>query len=148
MAAIVANPLFMRDVLLTLKVGAGSLGEYQCHVSTARVAVTAGDTVTVKTLCTDGVFSQPGTSTYALVLEAIQDYSADGLARYLWDHEGEVADFVLQAHGEAVAIGADTPAMIGQVTLAAGDYGGEIETYGVMSLELPCVARPVLDIAP
>ena len=146
-AAVPAVPLFLRTVKLTLKVGAAAVAEYQCHVTTAKVQTTAGDTVTVKTLCTDGVFSQPGTSSYALVLEGIQDYSATGLARYLWTNAGLIADFVLQAHGEAVAPGASTPQMTGQVVLIAGDYGGEIETYGEISLELPCVAKPTLAIA-
>jgi hypothetical protein len=148
MAAVPATPLFMRDVKLTLKIGAGSLFEYQAHVSEARVQVTPGDTVTVKTLSTDGSFSSPGVASYTLVLTGVQDYSADGLARYLWDNEGAIADFVLQAHGETTALAADTPAMTGQVTLVAGDYGGEIETYGEIGLELPCVAKPVLDITP
>jgi len=148
MAAVVATPLFMRDALLTLKIGAAAVAEYQCHVTEARLQVTAGDTVTVRTLCTDGTFSSPGAASYALILEGIQDWSADGLARYLWDNEGSVADFVLQAHGEAAAVGADTPAMTGQVTLAAGDYGGVIDEYATISLELPCVAKPSLDVAP
>jgi len=148
MAAIAATPLFMRDVLLTLKVGAGTVSEYQCHVSIARVQVTAGDTVTVQTLCTDGTFSQAGKSTYALVLEGIQDWSADGLSRYLWDNDGLVADFVLQPHGSATAIGTDTPAMTGQVTLHAGDFGGEVETYAELAVALPCVSKPALDTAP
>lgn len=148
MAANVAAPLFLRNVKLTLKIGAASPIEYQCHVKTARIATTPGDIVTVKTLCTDGTFSQAGKSTYALVLEGIQDYSADGLATYLWTNEGAQAAFVLQAHGETVVEAADTPSMTGTVTLVAGDYGGEVETYAELAVELPCVSKPVLDITP
>lgn len=146
LAAVPAVPLFLRTVKLTLKIGAAAVAEYQCHVSTAKIQTTAGDTVTVKTLCTDGVFSQPGASTYALVLEGIQDYSATGLARYLWTNQGAIADFDLQAHGETASPSTSQPHMTGQVVLIAGDYGGEIETYGEISLELPCVAKPTLAI--
>jgi hypothetical protein len=143
-AAIPAVPMFMRTVKLTLKIGAAAVQEFQCHVTSARIAVEPGDTVTVKTLCTDGVFSQPGSSSYSLILEGVQDYAANGLARYLWTNQGQIADFVLQGYGETVAASASTPQMTGQVVLIAGDYGGEIEDYGRIEVELPCVSKPTL----
>jgi hypothetical protein len=147
MAAIPATPLFMRNVKLTLKVGVGAEGEYQCMVSTAAVVVTPGYTVTVQTLCSDGTFSSPGKSTYELQLEGPQDWTADGLSRYLWDNEGAIADVTLQPHGEAQAVGTETPAMTGQVTLAAGNFGGEVEAYASFAVTLPFVDRPALDIS-
>jgi len=149
MVAIAATPLFMRDVYLTLNVGTPG-GEYQCHVSEARVQVTPGAQVDIQTLCSDGTFSQVGQSTYSLVLEGIQDWSDDttdqGLARFLWEQEGESATFVLNAHGETVTVPtADQPSMEGSVTLIAGDYGGVINEYASLSLELPCLAKPTLN---
>jgi hypothetical protein len=38
--------------------------------------------------------------------------------------------------------------MTGQVTLHAGDFGGEVETYAELAVELPCVSKPALDTAP
>jgi hypothetical protein len=148
MAAVVAVPFFMRDVLLTLKVGAGTAAEYQCHVSVASVKVTAGDVVTVQTLCSDGTFSSVGKSTYALVLEGVQDWSATGLSEFLWENEGAEADFVLNPYGETISTPtADTPAMTGVVTLMAGDFGGTINEYAQYAVELPCVSRPTLKVA-
>ena len=74
MAAIRAVPIFMRNVLLTLKQGAGTLGEFQCMVSEAGVQVTPGDIVTVKTLCANGSFSNATPPEYALILVGIQDW--------------------------------------------------------------------------
>jgi hypothetical protein len=151
MAAIPAVPIFMRNVLLTFKQGAGTLGEFQCNVSEARVQVTPGDTVTVKTLCANGSFSNAVPPEYALVLVGIQDWDttvgSEGLAAYLWAQEGKVLDVVLNVYGETATKTASTPAMTGQVTAIPGDYGGEIGSYAELSVELPFVAKPTLAIA-
>ena len=148
MAAVVAVPFFMRDVLLTLKVGAGTAAEYQCFVSVAAIKVTAGDVVTVQTLCSDGTFSSVGKATYALALEGVQDWSATGLSAFLWANEGSEADFVLNPYGETITVPTtSTPAMTGVVTLAAGDFGGTINEYAPFAVELPCASKPVLKTA-
>jgi hypothetical protein len=135
-------------VLLTLKVGAGTAGEYQCFARVAKLQVTPGEVVTTQTLCSDGTFSQVGKATYALVLEGIQDWTATGLSTYLWTNEGADAEFVLNAYGETVSVPtADTPAMTGTVVLAAGDYGGEVDAFGEFALELACTVRPTLKVA-
>jgi hypothetical protein len=151
MAAIATTPLFMRDVLLSLKAaGDPTAKEFQCNVSEARVQVTPGETISVKTLCEGGSFSSQGKPSYVLVLSGIQDWDtttdSEGLAAYLWQHEGETLDFVLQVHGEAAVPSAATPQMTGQVTATAVDYGGEIDTYAEISAEMPCLAKPVLDV--
>lgn len=151
MAAIPAVPIFMRNVLLTFKQGAGTLGEFQCMVSEARVQVTPGETVTVKTLCANGSFSNAQPPEYALVLVGIQDWdttsASPGLSAYLWQNEGLVLDVVLNVYGETATKTASTPAMTGQVTAIPGDYGGEIGSYAELSVELPFVAKPTLAIA-
>jgi hypothetical protein len=148
MAAVVAVPLFLRDVYLTLKVGSGTAAEYQMFAKVAKLQVSAGDVVTVNTLSSDGQFSSVGAPSYALVLEGIQDWSADGLSTFLWTNDGAVADFELNVASEGTATPTtEAPSMEGQVTLVAGDYGGEVNTYGEMSLELPCVAKPTLKTA-
>lgn len=149
MAGIPSTPLFMRDVMLTLKAAADVAAlEFQCNVSEARVQVTPGDTVSVQTLCANGSFSSTGKPSYALILNGYQDWdttaASEGLAAYLWDHDGEVLDFVLQAHGEAVAASTDKPQMQGQVTASAVDYGGAINEFAPFTAELACVAKPTL----
>lgn len=150
MPSIGATPLFMRDVMLSLKAeGDAAASEFQCHVSEARVQVTPGDNVTVKTLCSEGSFSSQGKPSYVLVLAGVQDWDTEkiGLAAYLWQNEGAELDFILQAHGEAVAPSAATPQMSGKVTAVAVDYGGVIDTYAELSAELPCTVRPTLAVA-
>lgn len=148
MAAIPAVPIFMRNVLLTFKKGVAAASEFQCHVSEARVQVTPGETVTVKTLCANGTFSSVSPPDYALILTGVQDWDttagSEGLSAYLWANEGQVLDVVLNVYGETAASGVATPAMTGQVTAVPGDYGGEIGSYAELSVELPFIAKPVL----
>ena len=144
MAAIVAVPIFIRDVLLTLKVGSGTAAEYQAFAEVAKVVVTPGEVVTTQTLSSDGTFSSTGKATYALQLDGVQDWSADGLSTYLWTNDGLEADFVLNAYGEGASPSTDTPLMSGKVSLSAADYGGEVNTYGKFSVTLACTAKPTL----
>ena len=142
------NPLFMRDVSLTLTIGADPALEVNCDVHTVEVVTTPGDEVTYQTLCPDGSFSEVGRSSYALHIVAAQDWGPDGLARVLWEQEGEQAEFRYQAHGADVAT-ADAPSdsipgMMGTIRLIAPSYGGEADTYAELDVTLPCATKPEL----
>lgn len=138
-----ATLLFMRNAIISLKVGAGPAVQYQGQVSTAAVEVEAGDVVTYPVL--DGtVPSNVGPESYALHLVAAQDWSAaTGLARFLWDNAGQDAAFWINAYG-ATAADADKPAVSGTCRLVAGTYGGEVQTYAELDVTLPCLVKPTL----
>jgi hypothetical protein len=139
-----ATPLFMRNVSLTLKVAASRV-QFNCDVSTAEIVSEAGDEVEYKTLCTTGSFKEVGVTSYGLHLVAAQDWSANGLARFLWDNDGVQAEFQYQAHGSAVIPPTVTaPGMSGFVRLVAPNYGGEVETYAELDVTLPCTAKPTI----
>ena len=137
------TPLFMRDVLLSLKIGASRI-EFQCDLKSAAIEVEPGDEVSYPVLCEGGSYSSVGKSSYALHLVAAQRWSADGLAAVLWEHEGELAEFHYQAHGEATVPSADAPGFTGEVRLIAGAYGGEVDTYAELDVTLPCTAKPTM----
>ena len=140
-----ATILFMKTALFTLDV-AGTAAPFQGDAADVHVEVSAGDVVEYPTL--DGnVASNSEPETYALVMRAGQDYSSTGLARFLWDNAGEVADIVLNAHGQTATIGAETPAVTGQVKLVPVAYGGEVGTFAEFEITLPFIAKPVLAIA-
>jgi hypothetical protein len=135
----------MKTALFTLKVGAGTALPFQGDARDVHVEVTAGDVVEYPTL--DGnVASNSEPESYALVLAAGQDYSSTGLARFLWDNAGQTADVVVNAHGQTSTIGADTPAITGQVKLVPVAYGGEVGTFAEFEVTLPFLAKPVLDV--
>lgn len=145
------TPLFMRDVSLTLQLAAGTREEFNCDAHTAEIVTTAGDPVTYQTLCPDGSFTEIAKSSYELHIVAAQDWSATGLARFLWDHEGELAEFQYQAHGADVA-GANAPStsqpgMTGTVRLVAPNYGGEVENYAELDVTMPCSSKPTIATA-
>jgi hypothetical protein len=138
-----ATILFMKTAKFTLGIAGAAGSEFQGDAADVHIDVTAGDVVDYPTL--DGaVASNSEPETYALVMRAGQDYSATGLARFLWDHKNEVADIVLNAHGQTAAATADTPEVTGQVTLIPVQYGGEVGTFAEFEVTLPFVTTPVL----
>jgi hypothetical protein len=83
-----------------------------------------------------------GKTTYALHIVAVQRWAVDGLAAFLWDNDGALADFQYQAHGAGKVPSATEPGMTGTVRLIAGNYGGEVETFAELDVELPCSSKP------
>lgn len=140
--------LFMKDASLKMKVLAiGSLVEYNSQVQSCEVEVSPGDEATYPTL--DGnVANNVGAPTYSLVITAGQDWTATGLARFLFDNEGAVLEFEYQAHGKTQVAGAGTPIVTGQCRAIPGNYGGEVGTWAEIEVSLPCLAKPLLDVTP
>lgn len=139
--------LFVKDASLKLKLAAGSLIEFNMETASAHIEVSPGDTVEYPTL-DGGVASNVGPESYSLVIRAAQNYSAEGLARFLWDNGGAILDFDYQAHGKTAVKSAATPAVTGQVRAVPGNYGGEVGTFAEIEVTLPCIAKPVLDTTP
>jgi len=137
----------MKDASIKLIAAGGTLAEYNDQVASAEIEVSPGDEVTYPTL--DGnVASNVGPPTYALVLRAGQDWDTTGLARYLWDNEGDLLDFSYQAHGAATPAAAGTPIVTGQCRAVPGNYGGEVGTFAEIEVSLPCATKPTLDVTP
>ncbi len=143
------TPLFMQDVTLNLKLnpGGSTRAEFNCDLSTAEIVSTAGDEVEYSTLCPSGSYKSVGKTTYALHIVAVQRWAVDGLATFLWDNDGQLADFQYQAHGAGVVPSATAPGMSGTVRLIAGNYGGEVATFAELDVELPCSSKPTKLVA-
>ena len=144
------TPLFMRDVSLTLKLlpSGPSRVQYNCDVHLAEVIAEPGDEVTYQTLCPTGTYSSVGKTTFALHLVAAQDWSTTGLARFLFENDGALAEFQYQPHGSTVIPPtAALPGMAGTVRLIAPTMGGEADTYAELDVTLPCSSKPTLATA-
>jgi hypothetical protein len=139
-----ATILFIKTAKFTLKLADPAVAiEFQGDAADVHVEVEAGDVVTYPTL--DGnVASNSEPESYSLVMRAGQDYSATGLARFLWDNKGAIADVVVNAFGQLATATADTPQIEGQVTLIPVAYGGEVGTFAEFEVTLPFVATPTL----
>lgn len=139
--------LFMKTVLLSLKVGAGTAKTFPCTLKNASVDAAPGDTVEYPTLSASCTYRQLGATTYELHLIGVQDWdpsSTSGLAAFLFANDGATATFWLQAHGEAVAAAPATPAQAGTLVLAAPSYGGEVNNYAEFDVTLPISGKPTL----
>jgi hypothetical protein len=144
------SPLFMQDVTLNLRLvvpGTGLRTEYNCDIHTAEIISKPGDEVEYVTLCPTGSYKSVGKTTYSLHLVAAQRWAVDGLATFLWDNDGALADFQYQAHGAGVVPSATAPGMSGTVRLIAGNYGGEAATFAELDVELPCSSKPTKLVA-
>jgi hypothetical protein len=83
---------------------------------------------------------QPGQTTYTLEGEFLQDvYVANGLSRYLVEHDTEEAYFFLGLDG------VNPPRAIGRVRLIAGSFGGEARTTLTSDLALPLTRKPQIE---
>jgi hypothetical protein len=138
-------PLFMKTVLLSLKVGAGTAKTFTCLLKSASVDAAAGDTVEYPTLSAGCTYRQLGPTIYELHLVGVQDHdpsSSSGLSAFLDTNDGLAASFWLQAYGEAVAAAPATPAKAGSCVIAAGSYGGEVQTFAEFDVTLPISGKP------
>lgn len=145
MATPAVSPLFVKDAIVSLGFNGGAAAAYECHVRRAAVVPTPGETVTYQPLCSDASYSETAADTFALELIGVQDWSATGLARLLWDNAGEDVTFSIAAYG---AIAAATPAMTGVCKAVRPPYGGTGDEWAEFDLELPIVGIPALDSTP
>jgi hypothetical protein len=144
-------PLFMKEISLTLKVGAATAVEFNCNVSQAMLEPEPGDVVTYHTLCAAGSMSRSADPTWTLHLIGVQDWNgtagAVGLARFLADNAGALATFAFNAHGVApVTASPATPAYGGTCTIVAPTYGGEVNTWAEFDVALPVSGKPTIAV--
>jgi hypothetical protein len=71
-----------------------------------------------------------------------QDWSEDGLSRYLYEHEGEQVEATFTPQP-----GSGQPTFTATVTLAPGQVGGASTEYGTATADLPVEGKPVLSAA-
>lgn len=145
MTAIAADPLVMTSVKFSINdpdVPATFL-EYECHVSAVTLEPEA-ELITYETLCPDGSFSALGREKWSMAVTAIQDWSADGFTRFLWEHAGENAHVKFAPGGNA-APSADEPWFECDVVIPRPPVGGEVSTFAVAELVFPVTGTPTLD---
>jgi len=146
------SPFVLRDVSLTLILADDAVGtaqEYRCQLTQAELVPTAGTGGgnELQTFC--DTFTEPtGLASWALTISGFQDWSdATGLSYWLFEHEGEVAEFTLTPM--AGPISATSPAFTGEVNLAPTNVGGTAGQYATFSgITLPCVQKPTIITTP
>lgn len=139
-------PRMLKNAYLRLKtVTGGTFAQYGCQVKRAALVPEPGEEVTYRTLCSTGSWSDVGPTTWTLELEGAQGWDAtDGLARFLFDHDGELLLAELDQYGEAHTPTAAEPGMSATVRAVPTAYGGNVDEYTEFEVELPVQGEPTL----
>ena len=126
-----AGAYVLRDALFTV---AGTDYANQC---TSVVMTPEQETQTLKTMVPDGIVQDVDTATWTLNVNGIQDFTtAQGLARYLTDHDGEQIAIVFEPKKGGVSA---TVTAVAKAT----PFGGEQGTFVTFDLQLPMIGYPV-----
>ena len=80
---------------------------------------------------------QPATTAYSLDATILQDpHIADGVSRYLFEHDTKSAYFMLEL------IAGEAPRAIGVCRIIAGSFGGDARANLTATLALPVTGKP------
>jgi Phage tail tube protein len=127
----------IKDAKVTFGPVGGPEVDYTNQFDTATLTPTQA-TQTRRMLTPDGTLQDVDTATWSLSLAGVQDYvDARGFARYLFEHQGQKADFTLEPR-------AGEEGMTGTVTIKAVPFGGETGGWAEFSVELPVDGQPEL----
>lgn len=147
MVAIAADPLVMTAVKFTLSDPdtPATEFEYECHVSAVTITPSQ-EVIEYATLCPDGSFTALGKESFQVDVTAVQDWTADGLCRFLWENAGLESTMEFQPRG-LTPPGADNPKWTAVVTLPRPPVGGEVNTFAEAELVFPVKGVPALATA-
>jgi hypothetical protein len=125
------TPLFLKDVDLLF-----AADDFGAHVSSVTLTPSSS-TATWKGLKPSAVFTNVTKATWVATLEGAQDWSEDGLSRYLFDHEGETIEVTFTPEGGG-------PSFKVSLVITPGAIGGAVDAYATQSVSLGVNGRPVL----
>lgn len=115
---------------------------FSCDPTSIKLNPSAGDTGdTLEVLCGDTISGDPGPTTWAMDITAIQrvetaDTDTKSLALYALKHDGEIAAFIWK-------MGATTQTFYGNVRLVAIGIGGDVGgTAPTSDVSWPMDAKP------
>lgn len=112
---------------------------FECQVQTWNLANNTEDGERFYSQCPDGEFREDAEPDYALELTFYSDWRSDGISDFLWEHDQETLDFVLDHHPD---IAAEHVQWTGQVKVKAPNSGGEARTTEMTEVTLPIVGKP------
>ena len=131
MATIAVQPIYLKDVLLTV----GTDG-YEKHVSGVTFTPTVAS-ATWKGLDPEAVFTNVGASTWMVQLDYAQDWdTADSLSAYLFENEGNQVTLTFQP------VNGTSGTWTASVIIVPGAVGGAVDSYAVATVSLPVQGKP------
>lgn len=131
MATIGIQPLYMRDVLLTI-----GTDDYQKHVS--GVTFTPAPKTAQWTGLGENTHSAVGVPTWTVELAYAQDWdTANSLSAYLFANQGTTKAVVFEPVAGGQGFTAD-------VIVQAGAIGGQVDSFAATTVSLPLDGAPAL----
>lgn len=112
--------------------------DYRQHLDTVQFVPSAS--TTTWTGLGLNTFTDVSTATWTVTLSGAQDWSATGLSRFLFEHEGEEVDFTFRLSAD------DTVAFSSKVRITPGAVGGQVNSVAPFSVTLGC-DKPTLATA-
>lgn len=136
MAQITVSPFVLKDCTVVI-------GEdlYEAHVSQVEFTPSAA-TQTWQGLTPASTHTDMSTATWAATLAYAQDWETpNSLARYLFEHEGEIVPFTFHPKAGGPSFAAD-------LVITPGAIGGTVNSFATASVTLGVKGRPVFAAAP
>lgn len=131
MAQIAVNPLYLKDVVLTVD------GDtYEKHVSSVTFTPSY-TTATFKGLEPTATYTESGTATWMVDLAYVQDWdTADSLSAFLFANQGEEISLSFKPQSATGGTWSCT------VIIQAGAVGGAVDTFATTTVSLPVQGQP------
>lgn len=138
MPEIDVQPFIMQNAVVNL---GSTPDDFAAAISQALLAPSSG-VANFKGLKRGKTFTYPQAPTWTLTLAYAQDWHSDtSLSRWLFDHQGEVVDCVLDPDDAATSGHGHTQWTM-QVAIAPGSVGGNVDAVGTATVQLGVVGEP------
>lgn len=127
-----ASPLVLKDVELVVE-----LHDFRHHVS--GVTFTPPSSLISWTGAGGNTHYDVPSTGWSVSFEHAQDWGTTGLARYLYDHDGETVAVSFKPAATGV------PTFTADVTFMAGPIGGSVNAFMAGSVSCPCTKPTITD---
>ncbi|MBN6037475.1 hypothetical protein [Amycolatopsis sp. 195334CR] len=115
---------------------------FECQVNTWNLDPGIEDGDRLYSFCPDGEAVEETDPEPTLEIKFFSDWRSNGISAYLWEHNGETAEFELNHHpnvpGEHVK-------WTGELIIKPGPAGGEVRETEFTEVTFQCVGLPVFE---
>ncbi|MCF7548902.1 hypothetical protein [Pseudonocardia sp. WMMC193] len=111
----------------------------ECQVTNFQITNNAGDPEKIYTMCPSGVDEEEQDPDWSLQITFFADWRDGGFSDFLFQNQGEVADFTADWHPD---IPEEHVRFTGQVRLRVPSVGGEVRTTETQELTLTILGVP------
>jgi hypothetical protein len=115
---------------------------FQCQVKTWTLDPGIEDGDPIYAQCPEGVAREETDPEASLECEFYSDWRSNGISRYLWEHNGETAEFVLDHHPD---IPGEHVRWSGELIIKPGPAGGEARNTEMTEVTFAILGLPTFE---